>query len=312
MARQAVQLGYWPRARIVHTSAREVGQIYVPEVNWALMVACVAIALGFGGSSQLAAAYGISVTGTMIITSILFAYVAQTRFGWNPLAIAALLALFLAIDISFFAANMVKLTHGGWFPLVVGAAVFTVMTTWRAGRDALAGSREMRSLSLDVFLADVRATRPIRVPGTAVVMSGSPGGVPVVLLHHFKHNRTLHERVILLSVATDRRPRVPLSERVRFEELGQNFFRVSANVGFMQDANVPALLDEARALGLDIDAEQASYFLGRESLLTTGPAPMARWRKALFAFLSRNARPATQFFGLPPNRVVEMGAQVEL
>jgi KUP system potassium uptake protein len=314
MARQAVQLGYWPRTRIVHTSAREVGQIYVPEVNWALLVACVVVAVSFGGSSALAAAYGISVTGTMIITSILFAYVAHTRFGWNPFAILALLALFLVIDVAFFAANAEKLlsSSGGWFPLVVGAGVFTVMTTWRAGRDALAGSREMRSLSLGLFLADVGATRPIRVPGTAVVMSGTADGVPVVLLHHFKHNRTLHDRVILLTIATDRRPRVPLSERVKFEELGHNFFRVSARVGFMQDANVPALLDEARTLGLDIDPEQASYFLGREVLLTTGPAKLARWRKALFAFLSRNARPATQFFGLPPNRVVEMGAQVEL
>ncbi len=314
MTRQAVQLGYWPRTRIVHTSAREVGQIYVPEVNWALMVACVVIALSFGGSSALAAAYGISVTGTMIITSILFAYVAHTRFRWNPLAILALLALFLTIDVAFFAANAEKLltNGGGWFPLAVGAVVFTVMTTWRAGRDALAGSREMRSLSLDLFLADVGATRPIRVPGTAVVMSGTPDGVPVVLLHHFKHNRTLHDRVVLLTIATDRRPRVPLSERVKLEELGHNFFRVSARVGFMQDANVPALLAEAHTLGLEIDADQASYFLGRESLLTTGPAKLARWRKALFAFLSRNSRPATQFFGLPPNRVVEMGAQVEL
>ena len=312
LSRQAVQLGYWPRTRIVHTSAREAGQIYVPDVNWALMVACVVIAVSFGGSSALAAAYGISVTGTMIITSLLFAYVALVRFRWKPQAIAALLALFLVMDVSFFSANVVKFFHGGWLPLAIGGLVFTVMTTWRAGRDALAGSREMRSLPLDLFLADVGVTRPIRVPGTAVVMSGTADGVPVVLLHHFKHNRTLHDRVVLLTITTDRRPRVPLSERVKLEELGQNFFRVSARVGFMQDANVPALLDEARTLGLEIDVEQASYFLGRESLLTTGPAKLARWRKALFAFLSRNARPATQFFGLPPNRVVEMGAQVEL
>jgi KUP system potassium uptake protein len=312
LTRQAVQLGYWPRTRIVHTSAREVGQIYVPEVNWALMLACVAIAIGFGGSAELAAAYGISVTGTMIITSLLFGYVAVARFRWSPLAVAALVALFLVIDVSFFSANLVKLVAGGWLPLAIGAALFTVMTTWRAGRAALAGSREMRSLPLGVFLADVKATRPMRVPGTAVVMSGTADGVPVVLLHHFKHNRTLHDRVVLLSVATDRRPRVPLAERVRLEELGQNFFRVSARVGFMQDADVPSLLEEARSLGLDIDPEQASYFLGRESLLTSGPAPIARWRKSLFAFLSRNARPATQFFNLPPNRVVEMGAQVEL
>ncbi len=312
LTRQAVQLGYWPRARIVHTSARESGQIYVPEVNWALMLACVSISLAFGGSSALAAAYGISVTGTMIITSLLFFSVARKRFGWSLPVSVTLLALFLAIDVSFFSANFVKLLDGGWLPLAIGGAVFTVMTTWRRGRAALAGSREMRSLPIDLFLADVAATRPIRVPGTAVVMSGTADGVPVVLLHHFKHNRTLHERVVLLSVATDRRPRVPLAERVRLDELGQGFYRVLAHVGFMQDANVPALLEEARAQGLEVAPQEASYFLGRESLLTTGPAPLARWRKALFAFLSRNARPATQFFGLPPNRVVEMGAQIEL
>ncbi len=312
LTRQAVQLGYWPRTRIVHTSARAAGQIYVPGVNWALMVACVTIAIGFGGSSALAAAYGISVTGTMIITSLLFFFVARQRFGWKLPATVALVSLFLVIDVSFFSANLVKLLDGGWLPLAIGGAVFTVMTTWRAGRDALGSSREMRSLPLDLFLADVGATRPLRVPGTAVVMSGTAGGVPVVLLHHFKHNRTLHDRVVILSVATDRRPRVPLSERVKLEELGHGFYRVSASVGFMQDANVPQLLDEARAQGLEIEPLAASYFLGRESLLTTGPAPLARWRKALFAFLSRNARPATQFFGLPPNRVVEMGAQVEL
>ena len=312
LARQAVQLGYWPRARIIHTSASEAGQIYVPEVNWALMAACVVLAVEFGGSSELAAAYGVSVTGTMVITSLLFAAVARRRFGWPLPAVAALLALFLCVDLSFLLANVVKISHGGWLPLAIGAAVFTVMTTWRSGRDALANAREMRSLPLGVFLADVAATRPLRVPGTAVVMSGTPEGVPVVLLHHFKHNRTLHERVVLLSVETARQPRVAEGERVRLENLGHGFHRLVARVGYMQDPDVPALLREVGAQGLDVDPAQASYFLGRESLITGGPARLAGWRKGLFAFLSRNARPATQFFGLPPNRVVELGAQVEL
>ncbi len=312
LTRQAVQLGYWPRTRIIHTSASEAGQIYVPEVNWALLAACVWLAISFRGSSQLAAAYGVSVTGTMIITSLLFAYIARTRFGWSPLAVGALLALFLTLDVSFFAANAVKIAHGGWLPLAIGAVVFTVMTTWRSGRDALANAREMRSLSLDLFLADVAATKPVRVPGTAVVLSGTPEGVPVVLLHHFKHNRTLHEKVLMLSVETERRPRVSEGFRIRVEELGHGFFRLSARVGYMQDPDVPALLREASASGLVIDTAQASYFLGRESLLTSGPAKLAGWRKSLFAFLSRNARPATQYFGLPPNRVIELGAQVEL
>jgi len=312
LTRQAVQLGYWPRTRIVHTSDRTEGQIYVPEVNWALLVSCVWLAISFRGSSQLAAAYGVSVTGTMVITSLLFAHIARTRFGWSPAAVAGLLALFLTLDFAFFSANLVKIASGGWLPLAIGGAVFAVMTTWRSGRAALANAREMRSLALELFLADVAATRPVRVSGTAVVMSGTPGGVPVVLLHHFKHNRTLHERIVLLSVATERRPRVSEGFRVRVEELGHGFFRVDARVGYMQDADVPALLREARASGLYVDPAEASYFLGRESLLTTGPAKLARWRKALFAFLSRNARPATQYFGLPPNRVIELGAQVEL
>jgi KUP system potassium uptake protein len=312
LTRQAVQLGYWPRARVIHTSAQEVGQIYVPEVNWALLAGCVWLAIAFGGSSQLAAAYGVSVTGTMIITSLLFAHVAHRRFGWSRARVGALLALFLAIDVSFFAANLVKIAAGGWLPLAIGAAVFTVMTTWRAGRESLANSREMRSLPLDAFLADVAATKPLRVPGTAVVMSGSATGVPVVLLHHFKHNGTLHERVFLLSVSTVRRPRVSEGFRARVEDLGQGFFRIDGSVGFMQDPDVPALLREASASGIALDPNSVSYFLGREVLLTSGPAKLARWRKALFAFLSRNARPATQFFHLPPGRVVELGAQVEL
>jgi KUP system potassium uptake protein len=312
LTRQAAQLGIWPRARIVHTSAEEEGQIYVPEVNGALLVACLWLALEFGGSSALAAAYGVSVTGTMIITSLLFAWVAHARFGWSLGLTALVLAVFLAIDVSFFAANLAKILHGGWLPLAIGAAVFAIMTTWRAGRSALASAREMRSLPLDAFLADVRATRPHRVPGTAVVMSGTPEGVPVVLLHHFEHNRTLHERVVILSIRTDRQPRVHAPDRVRVADAGEGFFQPNARVGFIQDPEVPALLRDARAFGLDVDPGQASYYLGRESLLTNGPARLARWREGLFAFLSRNARPATQFFGLPPNRVVELGAQVEL
>jgi KUP system potassium uptake protein len=312
LTRQAVQLGYWPRTRIVHTSASAEGQIYVPEVNWALLISCVWLAISFRGSSQLAAAYGVSVTGTMVITSLLFAHIARTRFAWSRAAVAGMLALFLALDLSFFTANVVKIAHGGWLPLAIGLGVFAVMTTWRSGRDALANAREMRSLPLELFLADVAATKPTRVSGTAVVMSGTPEGVPVVLLHHFKHNRTLHEKIVLLSVETERRPRVSEGFRVRVEALGHGFFRLQARVGYMQDPDVPALLREARASGLEIDPAQASYFLGRESLITTGPAKLARWRKALFAFLSRNARPATQYFGLPPNRVVELGAQVEL
>lgn len=276
VALPALLLNYFGQGAALLRDPRVAGQIYVPEVNGALLVACLWLALEFGGSSALAAAYGVSVTGTMITTSLLFAWVAHARFGWSLGLTALVLAVFLAIDVSFFAANLAKILHGGWLPLAIGAVVFAIMTTWRAGRSALASAREMRSLPLDAFLADVRATRPHRVPGTAVVMSGTPEGVPVVLLHHFEHNRTLHERVVILSIRTDRQPRVHAPDRVRVADAGEGFFQPNARVGFIQDPEVPALLRDARAFGLDVDPGQASYFLGRESLLTTAAESRGR------------------------------------
>jgi KUP system potassium uptake protein len=310
--RQAVQLGYWPRVRVVHTSEHEEGQVYIPDVNFLLLAACITLLIAFPSSSQLAAAYGIAVTGTMITTSILFYTVARRRFGWSAPKGLLIVGLFLVADVTFFSANADKIPAGGWVPLAIGASVFAVMTTWRRGRNELASAISAQSLPIDLFLADVERQKPVRVPGTAVFMTSALGGAPVVLLHHFKHNKVLHARVVLLSVLTERVPKVRREDMLEVKELGQGFWTVVAHVGFMQAPNVPALLRQARGFGLFIEPADTSYYLGRESLLTTGRSTLPRWRKVLFAYLSRNARPATQFFHLPPNRVIELGAQIEL
>jgi KUP system potassium uptake protein len=312
LTQQAVQLGYWPRVRIIHTSGEAAGQIYIPEINWILMVACIALVLGFRSSSGLAAAYGISVTGTMSITSVLFFVVATRNWGWKPWTAGALVAVFLTIDLSFLVANLNKIEHGGWFPLAIGTTVFTVMTTWRRGRAELAKWLSSATMPADLFLADIAETKPHRVPGTAVFMTSLASGIPPVLLHHLKHTKVLHQHIVLLSISTEGVPIVGGKDRVEVESLGQGFHRVTAHYGFMQSPNVMKLLRRAQLAGLPIDPATASFFLGRETLLTTGQSPMARWRKKLFAFLARNARTATAYFGLPPNRVVELGTQVEL
>jgi len=313
LARAAVQLGFFPRVRIVHTSGTSEGQIYVPEVNWGLAVACITLVLGFGSSSKLAAAYGIAVTGTMSITSILFFAVARGRWKWSLLTAGPLVGLFLAVDLSFFSANLVKLTHGGWVPLAIGAIVFTVMTTWRRGRELLGQAFVAQTLPLRLFMDDLKALKPPRVSGTAVFMTSNPKGAPPVLLHHFKHNKMLHEQVILLSIATEHVPEVPRSARIKqLVELGDGFWQVVASYGFMQTPNVLEVLAHCAANGLVTTDADTSFYLGRETLILTNDRKLALWRKMLFSFLSRNARPANAFFQIPPNRVVELGTQIEL
>ncbi|MCC6747372.1 MAG: potassium transporter Kup [Deltaproteobacteria bacterium] len=312
IAQQAIQLGYSPRLNIVHTSSQARGQIYVPEVNTLLLVACVALVLNFKSSSALAAAYGISVMGTMLITTILMFAVAHGVWRWHVLGAAGLLALFLAVEVPFLGANLTKVAHGGWFPLVVGLGLFVVMTTWKRGRSSLVEHLRASFVPVEKFMAELPLQAPLRVKGTAVFMTGNRAVIPPVLLHHFKHNRVLHEQVVLLSVVTAGTPQVRRADRVQITDRGDGFYEVVATYGFMQVPNVPEILRLCQAKGLICAAKETSYYLGRETLLTTGKSGLWRWRKALFGFLSRNARPATAFFGIPPSRVVELGTQIEL
>jgi KUP system potassium uptake protein len=317
LTQQAVQLGYSPRVTIRHTSSSAIGQIYVPEVNWMLGCACVALVLGFGSSSALAAAYGIAVTGTMMVTTMLFHRVARDQFGWSRWKVWPLSLLFLVVDGAFFGANVVKVRDGGWFPLAAAIFVFTLMSTWKRGRDALAAMLRDTGLPLELFMADIARKKLQRVPGTAVFMTSNPGGVPPVLLHHLKHNKVLHDRVVLVSLLTEEIPFVPERERVTTRDLGAGFFQVLARYGFMETPDVPAMLDSLPTRPLEgprlqIVPMETTYFLGRETLLPNGPSRIWTWRKRLFIVMARNAQTASAFFGLPPNRVVEMGAQIQL
>jgi KUP system potassium uptake protein len=311
LTQQSVQLGYSPRMQIVHTSESQAGQIYVPEINKALMVGCLLLVLAFRSSSALSAAYGIAVTGAMTITSVLFGVVARTRWGWSRLKAGALVAGFLLIDLSFLSANVVKLQHGGWVPLALACGIYLLMSTWKRGRTQLGAIQEAGALPLDLFLQGLDRNPPVRVKGTAVFMTSSAEGVPVVLLHHLKHNKVLHETVVILSVTTRGVPEVPPERGLALERLGHGFVRVIATFGFMQTPNIPEVLSRAAAQGVPVPPMETSYYLGRERLVLTGHAKMQRWRKKIFALMSRNARSATEFFQIPPNRVVELGAQIE-
>lgn len=313
LTRQAIQLGCCPRLRIVHTSSAMEGQIYIPEVNFALMWACIGLTLAFKESSRLAAAYGIAVTATMGITSLLYFFVARWTWKHSLLRSLAPVIVFLAFDLSFFASNLLKVADGGWFTLLIATVVVMAMATWQDGRKALRQIYMSSTVPLRTFLAEVALKEPLRVPGTAVFMSLSPQGTPVTLLHHYKHNKIFHENVVILTVTSADMPYVPEADQLDVQDLGRGFFRIIARYGFMETPNVPEVMKRARATGIPIDPPaDTTYFLGRESLLTTGKARMAAFRKSLFALMSRNARPATAYFGLPPGRVVELGVQVEL
>jgi KUP system potassium uptake protein len=311
LTQQSIQLGYSPRMQIIHTSEREAGQIYIPEINKALMVGCLLLVVAFRSSSALSAAYGIAVTGAMAITSMMFGIVARQRWNWPLSRVIALTTAFLVIDLSFFAANVIKIEHGGWVPLLLAIGIYTLMSTWKRGRQQLGRLQDSNAMPIDTFLTSISRNPPARVKGTAVFMTSSPEGVPVVLLHHLKHNKMLHETVILLSVQTRGIPEVGRDHIVQFKQLGQGFYRVVANYGFMQSPNIPEVLAAVAAQGVSIPPMDTSYYLGRERLVLTGHAQMSRWRKALFAIMSRNARSATEFFQIPPNRVIELGAQIE-
>jgi KUP system potassium uptake protein len=312
LTRQAVQLGYLPRVTVVHTSGKTEGQIYIPEVNRLLMVACVALVLSFRASTNLADAYGIAVTGTMAITSILSYWVARDRWGWSLLRAGGLLLFLLVIDLSFLTACSAKIANGGWFPLALACGMFSVMVTWNRGRTILGEKIAAGTLPLQLFLADVEASQPHRVSGTAVFLASTRRGTPGVLLHHFKHNKVLHKQVVILSITTDAVPEVPEQQKIRLKHFGQGFWAATAHYGFMESPDVMDILRRCRARGLETEPGDTSFYLGRETLIVKRSAEgMAEWRKFLFRFLSRNARSATDFFSIPPNRVVEIGAQIE-
>ncbi|MEP7225900.1 MAG: potassium transporter Kup [Gemmatimonadales bacterium] len=337
LTRQAIQLGYCPRMNIVHTSSRRIGQIYIPAVNNALWLACVGLVVAFQSSSNLAATYGVAVTGTMTTTTVLLLVVARTRWHWSLWQVTLLGGLFLVVDLAFLGTNLFKIPDGGWFPIVVAIFVFLLMSTWKKGRARLSEIVLENTLPIDLFLSDIGKRKPVRVPGIAVFLTSVRGGAPPVLLHHLKHNKVLHERVILLSVMGQEIPQVDETDRVRCRELGEGFCEVVANYGFMETPDVPSVLQsltletgDGRPLRVEVMA--TSFYLGRETLIPidrrrkgarpptrTGfgadsapPRPvMARWRKKLFIFMARNAQSATAFFGLPANRVVELGAQIQ-
>jgi KUP system potassium uptake protein len=312
LTRQAVQLGYLPRLDIEHTSAREIGQIYIPGVNWLLMLACIGLVAGFGASTRLANAYGVAVTTDMVFTTLLFTAVARTRWHWPWWKAGALAAAFLVVDLAFWGANLEKIPHGGWFPLAVAAVIFTLMTTWKKGRQILSERMQAATLPLDLFLGDVERSAPTRVPGTAVFMYGNAQGTPPALLHNLIHNKVLHERVVLLTVEVLEIPVVAEDERLTVAAKGHGFYRVAVRYGFTEDPDIPAALARISEPGLDLAPMRVSFFLGRETLIPSKRPGMAMWREHLFSVMSRNARTATSFFALPPNRVVELGAQIEL
>ena len=312
LTRQAIQLGYCPRLDIEHTSSHEIGQVYVPQVNWALMVSTIAIVIGFGSSTALAAAYGIAVTLTMVITAVLLHVVATQRWQWSPAVALGVTAVFLTVDLAFFGANALKIAHGGWLPLFIGALLFTLMTTWKTGRQIVAQRLTARAVPFEEFVARIDESRPTRVPGTAVFMTAQPRGTPAALAHNLRYNKVLHEHVVTLMVTTQPVPHVSADEQITVRPLGQGLFDVVVRYGFMEDPDVPEALARARERGLELDDEDVTFFLGRETLIVTRAPGMAIWRERLFVLMARNAVRATAFFRLPPERVVELGVQVEL
>lgn len=312
LTRQAVQLGYLPRVKIDHTSEVEIGQIYVPLVNTVLMVATVWLVLQFRTSSNLAAAYGIAVSTSMVISTTLMFFVARDVWRWRMPIVAGITALLLTVELSFLSSNLIKLGHGGWFTLLVGSLMFTVMSTWWRGRQLLAARMRSGLLPLESFVHGLTESPVHRVPGTAIFLTSSVDGVPAALLHHLNHNKVLHDRLVVLMIATEEVPQVPEYDRVQVQSLGNQFYRAVAHYGFMESPNVPEALRLCAEQGLEVSPDEATYFLGRETIFATDHPGMAIWREELFVFLSRNAERATSFFRIPRDKVIEIGLQIEI
>jgi KUP system potassium uptake protein len=312
LTRQAVQLGYSPRLRIEHTSSREIGQIYVPAVNWGLMGLTCALVLWFRTSSNIAGAYGVALSTLMLITTLMFYVMSREVWRWSFARAALVSGLFLWVDILFFGANMLKIRYGGWVPLVIAAAIFLLMTTWKRGREILAKRMLEKTVPLKMLLADLAAEPPIRVPGTAVFMYGTADHTPPALVHNLAHNKVLHEKVVFLTVVTEDVPHVGPRERATIRHIGKGFHTVVARYGFMDDPDIEDVLGACRTKTLEIRMEGTTFFLGRETLVASDRPGMPEWREQLFAFMSRNALRATAFFKIPANQVFEVGTQVEL
>ena len=311
VSQQAVQLGFLPRLRILHTSAQEAGQIYIPIINWALLVMVIMLVLGFRTSNNLAAAYGIAVTGTMFITTCMIAVLVLTIWKWNKLWAVPLLALLLVVDGAYFASNLTKIPDGGWFPLVVGLITFTLLTTWAKGRQLMMLRLCESAMPIEVFIKSA-ASSATRVQGTAVFMTSTAAGVPHALLHNLKHNKVLHERILILTVVIEEVPYVDAENRMDIRDLGGNFFRVVVRYGFMQEIDIPATLKAVENCGPKIKMMDTSFFLARQTLLASDHPGMPIWREKVFAWMLANSESAMEFFKLPTNRVVELGSQVEI
>ncbi|MBV8649821.1 MAG: potassium transporter Kup [Alphaproteobacteria bacterium] len=312
MTHQAVQLGYLPRLFVRHTSEQEFGQIYVPKINLFLLVSVLALVLGFRSSDNLGAAYGIAVTGTMSLTTILaLVYMVGVK-GWSPVLSCLLFGFFLTVDLAFFAANMLKIEQGGWVPLIVACMVYMIMSAWLGGRAVLVKERSQSSMPLDIFLANYNPERIKRVPGTAVFMTGDVHSVPTALLHNLKHNKVLHERVVLMNVQVEDIPHVPEERRLEFRHLDHNFHIIKLHYGFVDEPNIPRALAQCRALQFHFNLMETSFFLRREKIVAAKRSPLGRWKKQLFILMSNTMLNATEFFRIPTNRVIELGGQIEI
>lgn len=318
ITRQAIQLGFCPRISIIHTSSQEIGQIYVPAVNWGLFIGVIWLVLTFRTSSNLAAAYGIAVTGTMVITTILAYEVSRQKWQWSLLKASVIWGIFLIMDLAFFGANIRKITHGGWVPLAIGALIYLLMSTWQKGRQVLFRRLKERSMPIEEFCQKILREPPLRAPGTAIYMTGDPWGVPVPLLHNLKHNKVLHQRVAILTIQTREVPFVSKKDRISIQEVIPNMYRILAYYGFMETPKMKHILEACRQQDINFNVNDTTFVLGRETIIADkspqrpGDPGMAHWRERLFAVMSKNAQRPTAFFKIPPNQVIEVGIQVEI
>jgi KUP system potassium uptake protein len=312
MTKQAIALGFLPRMKIIHTSSMEIGQIYIPVANWLQLLAVVGAVVGFGSASNLASAYGIANTGTMLVTSLLTFFV--IRFGWKYNLFLCLIStsFFLVIDVSLFSSNALKFFSGGWFPIVLGLLIFIVMLTWKRGRELVFDNLKKHAIPLEEFLASLFVSPPVRVAGTAVFLRGEADGVPHALLHNLSHNKILHERVVFLTLHNKDIPWVPFSERIKITDLGNSCYQIDVSYGFKNEPDIPNVLALCAPHGLQFEPMETSYFISRQTIISTPGSGMARWREGLFVTMSRNARDAADYYQIPSNRVIEVGAQVEI